>query len=107
MACGKPSVSTAIRDVVEPYGHVVPVRPDAAGFIDACETIMRRLPNERTAWQSQVDEIIANTSWDATAARMIDMIDSARAAREAKILSATPGITAELRLDTSGLAAAS
>jgi glycosyltransferase involved in cell wall biosynthesis len=106
MACGKPCVSTAIRDVVEPYGHVVPIRADAAGFIEACEAIMRRPQAERKAWQSQIDEIIAGTSWDATAARMMGMIDKARAARNAKALPTRSGVTAELRLGT-GLAAAS
>jgi glycosyltransferase involved in cell wall biosynthesis len=109
MACGKPSVSTAIRDVVEPYGHVVPIRADAAGFIEACESIMRRLPHERAAHQRQVDEIIANTSWNATAARMMGMIEAARAARQAQaqVQLAKPRMPAALGLDTRGVAAAS
>ncbi|RYF38891.1 MAG: glycosyltransferase family 1 protein, partial [Comamonadaceae bacterium] len=46
MACGKPCVSTAIRDVVEPYGHVVPIESDAAGFVAACERLMQRTTQE-------------------------------------------------------------
>jgi glycosyltransferase involved in cell wall biosynthesis len=105
MACGKPSVSTAIRDVVEPYAHVVPIRADAAGFVEACETIMQRSQPEREAHQRQLDEIIANTSWDATAARMMGMINIAVAAREAKALPVTPRIPADLGLGISGVAA--
>ena len=98
MACGKPSVSTAIRDVVEPYGHVVPIRADAAGFVEACEAIMQRTAEQGKAQQHAVDEIIANTSWDATAAAMGDLIAEAQAAREARPLShAATSIAAELR----------
>ncbi len=66
---------------------------------------MVRLPHERKAYQSQLDEIIAGTSWDLTASRMVDLIDRARSAREARALPAAPGMTAELRLDTRGFAA--
>lgn len=96
MACGKPSVSTAIRDVVEPYGHVVPIRADAAGFVEACESIMRWSDAERRRHDDAVGEIIARTSWDATAAAMYELILKAENKREAQDL---PGvnIAAELR----------
>ena len=97
MACGKPSVSTAIHDVVEPYGHLVPIRCDAAGFIEACDSIMRLTAEERKAHQTGIDEIIASTSWDATAARMVDLINLAQSARETRPLCATTRIADELR----------
>lgn len=105
MACGKPSVSTAIRDVVEPYGHLVPIRADAAGFVEACEAIMQRTAQERETHQAEVDKIIASTSWDATAAGMVDLITLAQAAREARPLSAVTSIAAELRRGVSGVPA--
>lgn len=96
MACGKPSVSTAIRDVVEPYGHVVPIHADAAGFVQACETILGRSDAERAEHDRKVAGIIARTSWDATAAAMGALIAHAEAAREAQELPAVANIAAEL-----------
>lgn len=96
MACGKPSVSTAIRDVVEPYGHVVPIRADAAGFVEACEAIMARRGAALQEHDRAVAEIISRTSWDATAAAMYQLILEAESAREARELPAV-NIAAELR----------
>ncbi|MBG9387626.1 glycosyltransferase [Caenimonas aquaedulcis] len=96
MACGKPSVSTAIRDVVEPYGHVVPIRSDAAGFVEACDAILARSPQERRDHDEAIARIIARTSWDATAQAIAELIVEAEATREASDL-ASPDIAAELR----------
>ncbi|MCD6076807.1 MAG: a-glycosyltransferase, Glycosyltransferase Family 4-like protein [Ramlibacter sp.] len=96
MACGRPSVSTAIRDVVEPYGHVVPIRDDAAGFVAACEKFLNASPDERAAHDRAVADIIARTSWDNTAAQMADLIAQAEAAREAQELPAVANIAVEL-----------
>jgi glycosyltransferase involved in cell wall biosynthesis len=86
MACGRPCVSTAIRDVVEPYGHVVPIRADAEGFVQACDEIMGRAGRDREVHAQAVAEIISRTSWDATAAAMGELIAQAEAAREAQEL---------------------
>ncbi|MBE7366477.1 glycosyltransferase [Ramlibacter pallidus] len=106
MACGKPSVSTAIRDVVEPYGHVVPIRADAAGFVEASDAILRRTPEERAVHDRAVGEIIARTSWDATAAAMGELIARAEAAREAQELPAVASIAVELARASGASAAA-
>ena len=106
MACGRPSVSTAIRDVVEPYGHVVPIEADAAGFVAACERILQRSADERAAHAQDVGEIIARTSWDATADAMADLIAQAEAAREAQELPAVANIAAELQRASSASASA-
>ncbi|MET0311002.1 MAG: glycosyltransferase [Burkholderiaceae bacterium] len=74
MACAKPAVSTAIKDVVEPYGHVVPIRADVAGFVEACENFLGRNAAARAAHERMLAEIVAGTSWDATAASMYDLI---------------------------------
>lgn len=95
MACGKPSVSTAIRDVVEPYGHVVPIRDDAAGFVAACDDILARTPVQRQDHARALADLISRTSWDATATAMMDLMQEAEAAREAKELPAAD-IAAEL-----------
>lgn len=96
MACGKPSVSTAIRDVVEPYGHVVPIRDDAAGFVAAFDEILARTPQQQRAHARDLAEVISRTSWDATATAMIDLIQQAEAAREANRIPAVPSIAVEL-----------
>ena len=88
MACGRPSVSTAIRDVVEPYGHVVDIRSDAAGFVEACDALLLRTPQEQAAHALAVGEIIARTSWDATAAAMGELIAQAETARTEQSLPA-------------------
>ena len=95
MACGKPSVSTAIRDVVEPYGHVVPIRGDAAGFVAACEEILARTPEQHQEHARALADVISRTSWDATATAMAELILQAEAAREARELPAAD-IAAEL-----------
>lgn len=96
MACGKPSVSTAIRDVVEPYGHVVPIRSDAAGFVSACEEILARDDAQRERHERELADIIGRTSWDATAAGMARLIAEAAAARAARQLPRVADIALEL-----------
>lgn len=106
MACGKPSVSTAIRDVVEPYGHVVPIEPDAAGFVAACDGLMARTAEEACTHAEAVAGIVSRTSWDATAGAMADLIASAEAAREANELPAVACIASELAHASRGAAMA-
>ena len=89
-------VSTAIRDVVEPYGHVVPIQADAEGFVQACDAILQRGEAEKRAMQREFAAILARTSWDRTAAQMAKLIAQAEAAREADELPAVPSIAAEL-----------
>ncbi|MBL0419723.1 glycosyltransferase [Ramlibacter sp. AW1] len=96
MACGRPMVSTAIRDVVEPYGHVVPIQHDADGFVKACEALLRRPRHEQEAHRQAMAGIIARTSWDSTADAMADLIAGAEAAREAEAMAAPPDIKGEL-----------
>jgi glycosyltransferase involved in cell wall biosynthesis len=108
MACGKPSVSTAIRDVVEPYGHVVPICKDADGFVQACEGFMNASPEQRAAHDAAIDDIISRTSWDSTAQAMEQLIAQAEAAREAQELPAVASIATELaraRGTSAGIAA--
>jgi hypothetical protein len=77
MACGRPSVSTSIRDVVEPYGHVVRIADTPEGFIADCEMIMARTPAEQEAHARELAEIVSRTSWDNTANAMAQLIAQA------------------------------
>jgi glycosyltransferase involved in cell wall biosynthesis len=77
MACGRPSVSTSIRDIVEPYGHLVRIADTPEGFIDDIEMIMARTPGEQETHARQLAEIVARTSWDRTADEMAELISQA------------------------------
>ena len=77
MACGRPSVSTPIRDVVDPYGHVVPIASDAQAFLAACDSLLARSEGERDAHARALAQVVARTSWDATAAAMGELIADA------------------------------
>jgi glycosyltransferase involved in cell wall biosynthesis len=65
LAGGKPVVSTAIHDVVEPYGEMGLVRIGSAPeeFADA---ILQSLLPQDGAWLTKVDEFLARNSWDKT-----------------------------------------
>jgi glycosyltransferase involved in cell wall biosynthesis len=77
MACGRPSVSTSIRDVVEPYGHVVSIADTPEDYIAACESILARTPEQRARHADELAQAIARTSWDKTAQAMADLIEAA------------------------------
>ena len=63
LAAGKPVVSTAIADVVRPYGVAGIVRiADGASVVGEIGLAMRRTDAERKA----ADAFIASTSWDRT-----------------------------------------
>jgi hypothetical protein len=75
---------------------VVPIKADAAGFVAACEEIMKREGAAKEQHERAVADIIARTSWDATAAAMGELIAKAEAAREAQELPAVANIALEL-----------
>lgn len=74
LAAGKPVVSTAIRDVVRPYGvqGLVHIANDVPGFIAAIEAELAR--SDRDAWLAEVDRFLAGTSWDSTWERMRQLL---------------------------------
>jgi glycosyltransferase involved in cell wall biosynthesis len=77
MACGRPSVSTSIRDVVEPYGHVVRIADTPEGFVTDIEMILARSEHENEAHARELAAIVARTSWDNTANAMAELIEQA------------------------------
>jgi glycosyltransferase involved in cell wall biosynthesis len=70
LAAGKPVVSTPIRDVVEQYAEVVPIAATAAEFVQACEAILARTPEQAAAFSMAAAETVRATSWDLTAGAM-------------------------------------
>jgi UDP-galactopyranose mutase len=74
LAAGKPVVSTAIQDVVRPYGekNLVYIASTAEEFIAACE---KALKENRSESLKEVDEFLAQNSWDKTWLRMATLIN--------------------------------
>ncbi|HYO23634.1 MAG TPA: FAD-dependent oxidoreductase [Lacipirellulaceae bacterium] len=75
MAAERPIVSTPITDVAEPYGNIVYLADTPEEFLQACERALTAAPEERDARVGLMREVLAATSWDATAARMADVCD--------------------------------
>jgi glycosyltransferase involved in cell wall biosynthesis len=98
MACGRPSVSTPIKDVVEPYGHLVSIAGNSADFIAACDAILARTPAEHEEHARALAQAISLTSWDLTAGRMAELIARADENRQAvPLVPAHPEAVAAVR----------
>jgi protoporphyrinogen oxidase/glycosyltransferase involved in cell wall biosynthesis len=75
MAAELPIVSTAIRDVEQPYGGIVAIGHDHDEFITHCEAALAQTPAQYAAMASAMRDVVARTSWDTTAERMRELID--------------------------------
>jgi len=75
MAAELPIVSTAIRDVEQPYGDIVAIGHDQQEFIAHCERALAQTPEDSAQMASRMREVVASTSWDATADHMHALID--------------------------------
>ncbi|PAP76190.1 glycosyltransferase [Rubrivirga marina] len=75
MAAERPIVSTPITDVAEPYGDVVYLGETPEAFVAACEAALRASPRQRAANVADMREVLARTSWDATATAMAALLD--------------------------------
>ncbi|HEY7389356.1 MAG TPA: FAD-dependent oxidoreductase [Bryobacteraceae bacterium] len=85
MAAGKLIVSTPITDVVEPYGDIVFSGAKPEEFTVACERALGVSAAERAKIESRMREVLSRTSWDATAARMHQLLIEAAAEREFRL----------------------
>lgn len=86
MAAERPIVSTPITDVAEPYGHIVYLGDTPEAFIRACEAALSAGPGERDGRTASMRDVLAQTSWDATAAAMVSLMEE-RLARRASVVS--------------------
>lgn len=77
LAAGKHVISTAIKDVEDPYGkqNLVSIIHSVREFIDAGEKILRE--KNKTKWLEEVDEFLAENSWDNTFTKMNFIIKKA------------------------------
>ncbi|RYY06595.1 MAG: glycosyltransferase family 1 protein, partial [Sphingobacteriaceae bacterium] len=76
LSAGKPVVSTAIRDVVNPYAtnKLVHIGATAEDFIEAIEYELNHKNDKK--WLAKVDNFLSKNSWDNTCASMIACIQS-------------------------------
>ena len=79
---GKPVVSSAIRDVINPYGkqNLVSIANNTAEFIAAIEHYLN-FP-ERAEWLNRVDKFLLTNSWDYTCSDMAELMSNAFADRK-------------------------
>ena len=84
LAAGRPVVSTAITDVVRPYGNdkLVHIADDADGWEDAIEAALAQ--RDDAQWLARVDAFLAHTSWDRTWKGMSRAMADALHARSGK-----------------------
>ena len=94
LAGGKPVVSTAIIDVRRHYGELeaVTVADSHAEFIAGCEAALKLSQQADRAWLKPVDVALAELSWDATQARMADLVDQAMVRRSQSSLPPAGGL---------------
>ncbi|SDD46264.1 Glycosyltransferase involved in cell wall bisynthesis [Massilia sp. PDC64] len=84
MAAELPSVSTPITDVKVPYGDVVAIADTPEKFIAACERMLAMNDEQKAALRDRMRAIVANTSWDKTAASMHHLIQTTAPSNKAQ-----------------------
>ncbi len=77
MAAEKMIVSTAIADVVEPYGEIVWIARNHDEFIEACEQALTLDLGAQAVRRAGMNQVLNRTSWDDTAARMETLMEAA------------------------------
>lgn len=83
LAAGQPVVSTAIRDVLRPYGEMglVHIAETAEEFVAKLEIAMNE---DKAARREKAADFLSDISWDKTFKAMSDLIDDAIQAHEEK-----------------------
>lgn len=97
MAAERPAVSTPIKDVVDPYKHVVRIAYSHEEFISACAATLAESEMERAARIKAMRSIIAQTSWDKTAytmGRLVAQIRQRNTRSKADVVSLPAGARA-------------
>jgi glycosyltransferase involved in cell wall biosynthesis len=74
MAAELPIVSTPVKDVVDLHSDVVEIAASAHDFILACERVLSMPDEEKLAKIRMMRDKLSHTSWDATAAKMNELI---------------------------------
>jgi glycosyltransferase involved in cell wall biosynthesis len=76
LAAGLPVISTAIKDVIDPYGKrkLVQTGNDANDFILAAEKLLALTPEQRVQKLNKVDHFLSLNSWDKTCDDMMEVM---------------------------------
>jgi UDP-galactopyranose mutase len=77
----KPVVSTAVRDVISLYGHVVEVAHGADAFIATCERLLAENSTARCRRSLEMMATVSMVSWDRAAQYVDTLLQSARLER--------------------------
>ena len=82
LAGGKPVISTAIKDVVDPYGinGLVHIIETPLEFVAAAEKIF--FTEDKNKWLNKVDCFLENNSWNNTWHKMTELIEEATTAKK-------------------------
>jgi glycosyltransferase involved in cell wall biosynthesis len=88
MAAELPIVSTPIRDVEQPYSHVVAIGHTAGEFVAHVEAALAQTAEQTAEMERKMRDVVARTSWENTASRMRDLIESTTPARKFERLTA-------------------
>ncbi|WP_322400431.1 glycosyltransferase [Massilia luteola] len=84
MAAELPSVSTPITDVKVPYGDVVAIADTPEKFIVACDRMLAMTAEQKTALTERMRAIVAGTSWNLTATKMHQLIQTTAPSNKAQ-----------------------
>lgn len=76
LSAGLPVISTSIEDVVKPYGemNLVEIADDAEVFVQKAEKLLNGF--DRSTWLQNVDDFLADKSWDNTHREMQALINN-------------------------------
>jgi protoporphyrinogen oxidase/glycosyltransferase involved in cell wall biosynthesis len=102
MAAELPSVSTAIKDVEDPYSDIVWVAHSHQEFVAACEAALAMTPVLRAALNEKMRAVVENTSWDKTADGMRTLMDTTAPAGAAVKLGQQEGAASSSSAASSG-----
>jgi len=91
MAAELPAVSTAIKDVRDPYSDIVWVADSHAEFIEDCEAALAMTPELRTALVAKMRAVVDKTSWETTADAMRALLSNTPASGKGATLSQQDG----------------
>jgi glycosyltransferase involved in cell wall biosynthesis len=89
MAAELPSVSTPITDVKVPYSHVVEIAEGSQEFIAACDRMLALSDAQKADLAERMRAVVAQTSWDKTAAQMHHLIQTTAPSNKFERLNAT------------------
>jgi glycosyltransferase involved in cell wall biosynthesis len=79
LAAGLPVISTAIKDVVDPYGisGLVHIGATVEDFIAAAEQELVLSDDSKKAWLAKVDSYLSQNSWNKTYQSMLKLLEQA------------------------------